>query len=56
MHSLSAFNSFRRAQIFLCLLLVTAKDEKIAHFKETISTKDKEITGLKEKLSGVTEE
>ena len=31
--------------------MIIAKDEKIAHFKELLSAKDKEIADLKNKLS-----
>ena len=36
---------------YLCISSITAKDEKIAHFEEILSAKDKEIADLKEKLS-----
>ena len=36
---------------YLCISSITAKDEAIAHFKEVLSAKDKQIVDIKEKLS-----
>ena len=45
--------SFKRARLvhYIFISSLTAKDEGIAHFKEILSAKDKEIVDLKVKLS-----